>query len=110
MRSAAPLSIRHCPIIAASPIAIPISPAVRPNSTPTRSNFSYGSPGASTLTNIAAVISAKNALVRSTTISTRTVPMPIASMNSGCSSMRWKGPGMVRNHRAISPHKNRRKI
>ena len=83
MRSAAPLSIRHLPMIAAMAMTMPTPAAVLPNASATRPIFSAKAPGENTLTSIAAVIKAMNALTRSTIIMPMTVTMPITRMTSG---------------------------
>ena len=85
IRSAAPLSIIACPAIAASAMTIPMVPAVRPNPSATRAIFTAGSPGASRLTTIAAVTSARNALSRSSRIAPRIVAIPTRRITAGCS-------------------------
>ena len=84
IRSAAPLSIIAWPAIAASAMTIPIVPAVRPNPSATRAIFTAGSPGASRLTTIAAVTSARNAFRRRPRIPPRIVAIPTSRMSRGC--------------------------
>ncbi len=62
----------------------PTVPAVRPKPSATRAIFTAGSPGASKLTTIAALISARNAFKRSRTIPARIVAIPTNRISNGC--------------------------
>src|SRR3989442_9350343 len=69
----------------------PTAPAVRPKPSATRPILTAGSPGASKLTTIAAVISARNPLRRSPTIATRIVAIPTNRISNGCMDARGLG-------------------
>ncbi len=103
IRSAAPLSIIAFPVIAASAMTTPTVPAVRPKPSATRPIFTAASPGASKLTTIAAVISARNALRRNPTIPTRIVAIPTNRISNGCMDARRVAAGNEGGHALESP-------
>ncbi len=65
------------------PITMAILPAVVPNASAIRDTFCSIGPGASRLTASAAVTSAMNALIRSTTIIPTTTTTPTSRISSG---------------------------
>ena len=71
----------------------PIFPAVVPNAAATRPTLSANGPGDSRLTTVAAVINARNALTRSTTIMLMTMAIPRARMIRGIAG--WICPGVA---------------
>src|SRR5438132_12255579 len=70
-------------------MTIPTVPAVRPKPSATRAIFTAGSPGASRLTTIAAMIRARNALRRSRTIPARIVAIPTSRISVGGMRAPW---------------------
>ncbi len=67
-------------------MTMPIPPAVLPNASATRAIFSAATPGLNRLTAIAETMSARNALILSTTIMMTTEMIPTPRMTSGLSS------------------------
>ena len=83
IRSAAPLSIRHLPVMEARAMTIPMAPATEPKASATRVTFAAISPGDNRLTSRAAVINARKAFIRSTRIIPTTTTMAIARIRNG---------------------------